>query len=50
MFFLIVASSIYIKLYSLFVSPVITKEPLTDFPLILIGELGRIPGMFLVLF
>ena len=33
--------------YCLFVCPIITREPFTDLPQILIGELGKTMGMFL---
>ena len=41
---------IYKVLISFFGCPIITHEPLTDLPQILIGELGRTSRMFLVWF
>ena len=41
---------IYKVLISFFGCPIITHEPLTDMTQILIGELGRTTGMFLVWF
>ena len=41
---------IFVLMHFLFVCPIITHNPWTDLPEILIWELGRTTGMFLALF